>query len=132
MLNVSGPLSAGPLPDFAEKVRLQLNEYFAGTRKNFDVLLRPNGTPFQKRVWAQLQQIPYGSTVSYGELARRIGQPKASRAVGQANNRNPIPVMIPCHRVIGSSGKLTGYACGLNVKRRLLMLEQALPEKELS
>ena len=103
----------------------QLEEYFAGERRAFDLPLGPVGTPFQRRVWAALERIPYGETISYGELARRVGNPSASRAVGAANGRNPIPIVIPCHRVIGSTGKLTGFGGGLDVKRALLDLETA-------
>ncbi|MBQ6108457.1 MAG: methylated-DNA--[Thermoguttaceae bacterium] len=101
----------------------ELDEYFAGRRQTFDLPLNPTGTPFQRKVWAELQKIPYGTTISYGELARRIGQPKASRAVGMANHRNPLAIFIPCHRVIGADGSLTGYGGGLEVKRFLLDLE---------
>lgn len=101
----------------------QLDEYFAGDRIEFDLPLKPVGTPFQEQVWDTLTQIPYGETWSYGELARRIGKPKASRAVGAANGLNPIPVIIPCHRVIGSNGKLTGFGGGLETKEFLLGLE---------
>lgn len=111
---------------FREAVR-QLNAYFAGTLKAFDLPLAIDGTPFQATVWRTLQTIPYGRTWSYGELARRIGRPEASRAVGAANGRNPIPIIIPCHRVIGSNGALTGFGGGLPIKRRLLSLEGALP-----
>jgi methylated-DNA-[protein]-cysteine S-methyltransferase len=106
----------------AEAVR-QLNEYFAGRRNDFDLPLAPNGTEFQRTVWSRLQEIPYGETISYGELAKRVGNPKASRAVGAANGSNPIPIVIPCHRVIGSNGKLTGFGGGLPTKERLLALE---------
>jgi methylated-DNA-[protein]-cysteine S-methyltransferase len=105
-----------------ETVR-QLREYFAGRRKEFELPLAPEGTKFQKSVWRELQDIPYGRTISYGELARRIGNPKASRAVGAANGANPIPIVIPCHRVIGANGKLTGFGGGLPVKEKLLDLE---------
>jgi len=105
-----------------ETVR-QLKEYFAGRRTDFDLPLAPQGTGFQKSVWRQLCDIPYGETISYGELARRVGNPKASRAVGAANGSNPLPIVIPCHRVIGSSGKLTGFGGGLPVKEALLALE---------
>lgn len=101
----------------------QLDEYFDGSRQDFDLPLRPEGTEFQRRVWQALQQIPYGETRSYGELARYIGNPSASRAVGAANGINPIPVIIPCHRVIGSNGKLTGFGGGLETKAFLLNLE---------
>jgi len=107
---------------FAEATR-QLRAYFAGERHDFDFAYRPSGTPFQLRVWRELVKIPYGETTSYGELARRIGNPNASRAVGLANGSNPIPIVIPCHRVIGSNGKLTGYGGGLDIKEKLLELE---------
>lgn len=102
----------------------QLAEYFAGRRQQFDLPLAPQGTPFQKKVWQALCQIPYGETRSYGQLAKIIGNEKACRAVGMANNRNPIMIFIPCHRVIGADGSLTGYAGGLDIKRQLLELEQ--------
>lgn len=102
----------------------QLRAYFAAELEAFDLPLRPQGTPFQKQVWAELRKIPYGDTISYGELARRIGNPKASRAVGLANGSNPIPIVVPCHRVIGSNGKLTGYGGGLHIKEKLLALER--------
>ena len=102
----------------------QLRAYFAGEIERFDLLLAPEGTPFQQRVWQELLEIPYGETISYGELARRIGNPNASRAVGLANGSNPIPIIIPCHRVIGSNGKLTGYGGGLPIKEKLLALER--------
>jgi methylated-DNA-[protein]-cysteine S-methyltransferase len=104
-------------------VRRQLCEYFDGERDAFDLPLEMSGTPFQRRVWQALQQIPYGETTTYGELARRMGRPAASRAVGLANGRNPIAVIVPCHRVIGSDGSLTGYGGGLERKRLLLDLE---------
>jgi methylated-DNA-[protein]-cysteine S-methyltransferase len=102
----------------------QLRSYFAGELQEFDLTLAPEGTPFQLNVWQRLCQIPYGETISYGELARRIGNPNASRAVGLANGSNPIPIVIPCHRVIGSNGKLTGYGGGLPIKEKLLALER--------
>jgi methylated-DNA-[protein]-cysteine S-methyltransferase len=101
----------------------QLREYFAGRRAEFDLPLAPAGTEFQRAVWRNLQDIPYGETISYGELARRVGNPKASRAVGAANGQNPIPIVIPCHRVIGANGKLTGFGGGLPTKEALLALE---------
>jgi methylated-DNA-[protein]-cysteine S-methyltransferase len=107
---------------FAE-ARAQLAEYFAGQRRAFDLPLAMAGSPFQRRVWRALQDIPYGETISYGELARRIGVPSASRAVGVANGRNPVSVIVPCHRVIGADGSLTGYGGGLARKRLLLELE---------
>lgn len=101
----------------------QLNEYFSGTRKAFALPLHIGGTAFQNRVWNELCNIPYGETISYKQLAERIGNPKACRAVGMANNKNKLPIIIPCHRVIGANGSLTGYAYGLDVKRTLLELE---------
>jgi methylated-DNA-[protein]-cysteine S-methyltransferase len=112
--------TAGPL---REPIR-QLWAYFAGELEKFDLMLSPVGTPFQLEVWRRLDEIPYGQTISYGELARRIGNPKASRAVGLANGSNPIPIVIPCHRVIGTNGKLTGYGGGLPIKEKLLALER--------
>jgi methylated-DNA-[protein]-cysteine S-methyltransferase len=103
--------------------RSQLAAYFAGELRVFDLELALRGTPFQLAVWEALQAIPYGETVSYGELARRLGRPAASRAVGLANGRNPVSIVVPCHRVIGSGGALTGYGGGLERKRRLLELE---------
>jgi methylated-DNA-[protein]-cysteine S-methyltransferase len=108
---------------FAEPIR-QLRAYFAGELQDFDLKLTPQGTPFQQKVWAELCKIPYGETISYGQLATRIGNPNASRAVGLANGSNPIPIVIPCHRVIGSNGKLTGYGGGLPIKEKLLTLER--------
>lgn len=101
----------------------QLLEYFAGERKNFDLPLQLNGTEFQLNVLEQLQHIPYGETTSYADIAKRIGKPKAFRAVGAANRRNPIPIIVPCHRVIGSNGDLTGFGGGLDTKEALLRLE---------
>jgi methylated-DNA-[protein]-cysteine S-methyltransferase len=103
----------------------QLSEYFAGTRRSFDVTLSFAGTDFQKRVWAALLAIPFGETRSYGEIAEQLGAPGASRAVGAANGRNPISIIAPCHRVVGSNGKLTGFAGGLEAKAFLLDLERA-------
>lgn len=105
------------------RARKQLDEYFAGKRKAFDLPVDPAGTPFQRVVWRALQKIPYGTTLNYGALAGRIGQPTASRAVGAANGRNPISIVIPCHRVIGANGDLTGYAGGMERKAALLRLE---------
>ena len=101
----------------------QLDAYFAGRRSCFDLPLAPHGSDFQQRVWAALREIPYGQTESYGELAERIGSPGAARAVGLANGKNPISIVIPCHRVVGSNGSLTGYGGGLDAKRALLDLE---------
>ena len=104
--------------------RAQFTEYFAGQRTEFDLPLdRATGTAFQRQVWRALGDIPYGETISYGELARRIGQPAAVRAVGLANGRNPLSIVVPCHRVVGTGGKLTGYGGGLDRKRHLLDLE---------
>lgn len=102
----------------------QLDEYFEGKRKKFELPLNPNGTDFMKRVWKALEEIPYGETKSYKQIAEAIENSKASRAVGMANNKNPIPIIIPCHRVIGTNGNLVGYALGLEMKRRLLELEK--------
>jgi methylated-DNA-[protein]-cysteine S-methyltransferase len=114
----------------------QLQEYFAGSRSDFDLPLAPQGTSFQIKVWDALQKIPYGETISYAELAQRIGRPKAVRAVGAANGANPIPILIPCHRVIGSNGALVGYGGGLDIKKHLLALEKEqramrLPQRSL-
>lgn len=106
-----------------ERAAVELGEYFAGTRRVFTVPLAPAGTPFQRLVWDALREIPYGTTATYGELAVKIGRPKAARAVGSANHHNPLSIFIPCHRVLGSSGALTGYAGGLEAKRTLLAIE---------
>ena len=102
----------------------QLDEYFQGMRRTFDVPLSPEGTEFEQIVWKALQTIPHGETRSYADIARQIGKPSACRAVGHANNQNPVSIIIPCHRVIGTNGKLTGYAGGLSIKQYLLELEQ--------
>ncbi len=122
--------AAKPEPEWQESQRgpvaeaaRQLREYFAGMRAEFDLPLAPAGTAFQRRVWRQLQEIPYGETISYGELARRVGNPKASRAVGSANGANPLPIVIPCHRVIAGDGTLGGFGGGLTTKQMLLALE---------
>lgn len=126
----AGKMRLEPAPEwifsdrpFAE-ARAQLGDYFAGKRQVFDLPLAPNGTEFQLAVLRELQQIPYGKTASYAEIASRIGRPKAVRAVGAANGRNPIPIVIPCHRVIGSGGQLTGFGGGLPTKEALLRLEK--------
>ena len=111
-------------PELLAPVRRQLEEYFQGRRQAFELPLAPRGTPFQLRVWTELARIPYGRTTSYGELARRLGDPGLSRAVGAANGANPISIIIPCHRVIGADGSLTGYGGGLPIKRALLALER--------
>lgn len=123
----SQPEEATPL--LLEACR-QLREYFAGERKAFALPLAPAGTAFQKKVWAALREIPWGETRSYGDIARAIGKPTASRAVGMANGRNPLPVFIPCHRVIGTNGSITGYSGGLEKKRFLLRLEEISQWKE--
>lgn len=105
----------------------QLTEYFAGERRAFELPLAPAGTAFQHMVWAALAAIPYGEVCSYRDIARAIGRPAAVRAVGAANGRNPLPIVVPCHRVVGSDGSLTGFAGGLAIKRTLLQLEGALP-----
>lgn len=105
-------------------VREQLDAYFAGDLREFTVSLAPDGTAFQSEVWRALRDIPYGETTSYGELATRIGNPKASRAVGAANGKNPIPIIVPCHRVIGSTGSMTGFGGGIPIKEKLLALER--------
>lgn len=110
-----------------EATRLQLDEYFAGSRKKFNLPLAPQGTPFQAKVWHTLATIPYGQTISYAQLAQRVGKPTAMRAVGAANGRNPLPIVLPCHRVIGADGSLTGFGGGLPTKQFLLQLEGALP-----
>ena len=114
---------AVPLPELAR----QLEEYFAGRRRLFELPVAPEGTEFQRRVWEELARIPWGETRSYGEIARAVGRPGASRAVGMANNRNPLAVVVPCHRVIGADGSLTGYGAGLDRKEHLLRLEGILP-----
>ena len=127
---VNGRHSAHPDPAWHEDPKplretiRQLRAYFAGDLETFDLPLEPKGTTFQLAVWRKLCDIPFGETISYGELARRLGNPNASRAVGLANGANPIPIIIPCHRVIGSNGKLTGYGGGLPIKEKLLALER--------
>jgi len=124
-----GSMRREPEPDWIYKeqplnaARQQLTEYFDGTRKDFDLPLRLTGTEFQLLVLEELRRIPYGETTSYGDIAQRIGNPKAVRAVGAANGRNPLPIIVPCHRVIGSSGDLTGFGGGLDTKEALLRLE---------
>ncbi len=110
---------------FADVAR-QLEEYFTGARRAFDIPLTLNGNPFEQRVWDELLTIPYGETASYGAIARRVGSPEAARAVGLANGRNPVAVIVPCHRVIGANGTLTGYGGGLDRKRLLLDLESGV------
>ena len=107
------------------RAALELEEYFRGRRRSFTIPLSPHGTQFQLAVWRALREIPYGQTRTYGEIAAAVGRPKAARAVGMANHDNPLLIVTPCHRVVGKSGALTGFACGLEVKRRLLELEGA-------
>lgn len=108
----------------SKRAYIELKEYFEGKRKSFDLPIKADGTEFQMKVWKVLTEIPYGETISYGEVAKRIGNPKAARAVGGANNKNPIMIVIPCHRVIGINGSLVGYAGGIEVKKRLIELEK--------
>ena len=108
------------------EARRQLEEYFAGLRAAFSLPLAPEGTDFQKAVWRELENIPYGETRTYGQIAKALGNPKANSAVGMANHKNPVAIMIPCHRVIGADGSLTGYADGLDIKETLLRLEGAI------
>ena len=125
-----GRKAQGPAPAWVERpdefrdLARQLREYFAGTRTAFDITVAPDGTPFQQKVWRALQDIPYGIITTYGAIARQIGDIKAVRAVGLANGANPIAIVIPCHRVIGAGGALTGFGGGLPTKRALLDLEQ--------
>jgi methylated-DNA-[protein]-cysteine S-methyltransferase len=122
----SGPDASWQLSDAPfTAVREQLAEYFAGERQQFDVPLKLAGTPFQQRVWQELVRIPFGTTISYGQLAQCVGKPTASRAVGQANGRNPISIIVPCHRVIGANGKLTGFGGGVDKKQWLLAWERS-------
>ncbi len=114
---------SSPTPLLCEAER-QITEYLNGTRRQMDFAIRMEATPFQLRVWQALQQIPYGSTRTYGELATLLSSPRASRSVGMACNKNPLLLIVPCHRVIGANGRLTGFACGLDIKRHLLSLEK--------
>jgi len=123
--NVSTKQQSSDNPLIKETCK-QLDEYFAGKRKTFDLPLSPKGTPFQQTVWKQLQEIPYGQTISYSQEAKAIGHPKACRAVGSANGKNPIAIIIPCHRVIAANGGLGGYASGLDNKIKLLELEKKM------
>ena len=116
----------GPGGEVLARTRDQLSEYFAGTRTSFDLPLDPRGTPFELSVWKELRAIPYGVTRSYSDIARRLGDPRSTRAVGAANGKNPIPIIVPCHRVIGAHGELTGFGGGIDRKRWLLEHEGAL------
>jgi methylated-DNA-[protein]-cysteine S-methyltransferase len=115
-------------PQRCKDATAQLSEYFAGRRREFDLQLAPVGTDFQLRVWRALCEIPYGAVRNYGDVARAIGQPKATRAVGQANGRNPLPIVVPCHRVLAGDGTIGGYSSGLDIKHRLLALEGIEPD----
>jgi O-6-methylguanine DNA methyltransferase len=117
--------------DRIKEAAMQLFEYLDGVRKTFDIKINPQGTEFQKKVWQALRAIPYGETRTYKQIAEAVGNPKASRAVGMANNKNPIICIIPCHRVIGANGKLVGFACGLDVKEKLLRIENKNYDKRL-
>ncbi len=134
--SIEGNLAKSMKSVYTEKTTLleeavrQMQGYFAGKRKSFDVPLKPQGTPFQQKVWQALLEIPYGETRSYSDIAEAIGNPKAVRAVGMANHYNPIMILIPCHRVIGKNHDMTGYACGIEVKRALLQLEGVFQEHE--
>lgn len=130
--NGSGPENGAPVTDpLAEQLEQELTEWFAGARRDFDLPLALRGTPFQRSVWEALRAIPYGAVRSYGELAKSLGKPDAVRAVGAANGRNPVSIVVPCHRVIGANGSLTGYAGGLERKRFLLALEKSeAPEEQ--
>lgn len=114
---------SGAEPERFDALAVQLDAFFAAERRGFALALAPVGTPFQQRVWSALRAVPHGTTVTYGELARRVGAPAAVRAVGAANGRNPLSIVVPCHRVVGAGGALTGYAGGLERKRALLALE---------
>ena len=115
-------------PEAGESLARELTEYFDGGRRTFDLPVDPRGTDFDLRVWDALREIPYGQTMSYGDVAARLGEPGAARAVGRACALNPVPILIPCHRLVGAGGRLTGYAGGLDAKRHLLGLEGALPK----
>ena len=119
--NIVGNEAANKL---AQECKVEIAEYFAGKRKKFDLPLKQEGTQFQKKVWQELKQIPYGETKTYGEIAKLIDKPKASRAIGMANHNNSIMILVPCHRVVGADGSLTGYAYGVKIKKFLLELER--------
>lgn len=129
-LDVPSPQNYVRHSDFLYEVYRQINEYFAGKRITFNIPMACIGTPFQRQVWRELQSIPYGETRSYEEIAIGIGQPKAVRAVGQANHRNPIMIVVPCHRVIRKNGAIGGFGCGAEIKKYLLDMEQRNPPPE--
>ncbi len=108
-----------------DRTEQQLGEYFCGKRRIFDIPLRTEGTPFQREVWQATANVPYGTAMTYGDIARKINRPRSARAVGMAENKNPIAIIVPCHRIIGSNGKLTGYAGGIDIKKHLLRIERA-------
>lgn len=118
-------------PAILKKTAQQLKEYFAGSRNSFDIQLNPQGTSFQKKVWAELMNVPFGKTASYQQMANRLGDPKVIRAAATANGKNPISIIIPCHRIIGSAGSLTGYAGGLHRKKWLLAHESPVTQGSL-
>jgi methylated-DNA-[protein]-cysteine S-methyltransferase len=122
-IDLHGRATRPPDTPVERQVAAELTEYLAGERSQFSVVRSPQGTPFERRVWDVLQRIPYGETRTYGEIARALGNPNGARAVGSANHKNPIPIIIPCHRVVASGGGLGGYGGGLDLKRRLLELE---------
>lgn len=128
--NVSSPKDEGEMPEVLAQCIFELTEYFAGKRNEFTVAIKSEGTPFQQNVWKALMQIPYGQTLSYGELSKRLNNEKAVRAVGTANGSNPLPIIIPCHRVIGSNGKLIGYGGGLERKKWLLTHEMNFSKRK--
>ena len=132
--NVPGPMNARDAEAPTAALARQLEEYFRQERQSFDLPLDLDGTPFQQRVWAALCAIPYGATASYADIARAIGQPAACRAVGGANRRNPVPILVPCHRVVGADGSLTGYAgrTGLAMKATLLELERVASTRRVA
>ncbi len=117
------------IPDYLEKAVSQIGEYFSGNRKNFDLKLQPNGTDFQKKVWQLLSEIPFGEIISYQQLSKKFGDPKAIRAIASANGKNPLWILVPCHRVIGSNGSLVGYGGGIWRKKYLLELENPNQQK---
>ena len=130
-IDSTSEISNTEIPSVLKSIVNQLQEYFSGNRTQFDVLLAPEGTTFQKKVWKQLQTIPYGKTVSYQKMANNLGDPKVIRAAASANGKNPIAIVIPCHRVIGSDGSLTGYAGGLYRKKWFLALESPVTQGKL-
>jgi len=141
LYTITFPTSPTPLPDaevappehpLLNQVKQQLREYFNGSRKDFDLPLSPQGTDFQQSVWELMQQIPYGRTKTYGEIAALLGNPNKARAVGGAANKNPLPLVIPCHRVMGANSQLTGFAGGLDTKKFLLDLEQGRPVLDMN